>query len=100
MEAMACGLPVLSSRLSGIPELVEHGRTGILTEPGKADEIAAALQKLHEQPALRWEMGRAGREKVLQEFNLHVSAAQLATLIAGRHFAPATVSNNAETVFS
>lgn len=89
MEAMACGLPVVSSRLSGIPELVEHGRTGFLTAPGEVNEIAAAVQKLHEQPALRRAMGRAGREKVVREFNLRVSAAQLAELMAGKSIVPA-----------
>jgi len=89
MEAMACGLPVISSRLSGIPELVEDGRTGILTEPGDVEALFEALQKLHEDPALRLNMGRAGREKVLRDFNLRASTAQLAELIAGKRFEPA-----------
>ncbi len=82
MEAMATGLPVISSQLSGIPELVDDGRTGILTQPGDANALADALQKLYENPTLRFNMGRAGREKVLREFNMKINVAQLANLFA------------------
>ena len=81
MEAMAVGLPVVSSRLSGIPELVESGRTGILVPPRDVKGLANALQQLYEEPNLRHCMGKAGREKVLNEFNLKKSAALLADLI-------------------
>lgn len=82
MEAMATGLPVISSQLSGIPELVDNGRTGILTQPGDAKALADALQKLHENPTLRFNMGHAGREKVLREFNMKINVAELADLFA------------------
>jgi glycosyltransferase involved in cell wall biosynthesis len=82
MEAMASGLPVVSSQLSGIPELVENGQTGILVQPGDVDALALALQKLHADPALRLKMGRAGREKVLREFNLKLNVAKLAKLFS------------------
>ena len=82
MEAMASGLPVISSQLSGIPELVDNGRTGILVAPGDAEALAAALQKLCENPALRYSMGQAGREKVLREFNMKINVAALADLFA------------------
>lgn len=82
MEAMASGLPVISSQLSGIPELVENGRTGILVAPGDTEALAAALQKLYENPALRYRMGQAGREKVLREFNMKINVAALTDLFA------------------
>jgi glycosyltransferase involved in cell wall biosynthesis len=82
MEAMASGLPVISSQLSGIPELVDDGRTGILVQPGDAEALAAALQKLYENPALRLSMGQAGREKVLREFNMKINVTALANLFA------------------
>jgi glycosyltransferase involved in cell wall biosynthesis len=82
MEAMASGLPVISSQLSGIPELVEDGCTGILVQPGDAKALALALQKLYEDPELRFKMGRAGREKVLREFNLKLNVVKLASLFS------------------
>jgi glycosyltransferase involved in cell wall biosynthesis len=88
MEAMACGLPVISSRLSGIPELVEDGRTGILLPPGDSEALALALQKLVADPELRFKMGRAGREKVLREYNLRLSVKQLAQSILSNCFDP------------
>lgn len=77
MEAMACALPVISSELSGIPELVEHERTGILLQPGDAQGLARGLQRLHNDPELRQRMGAAGREKVLREYNLKANTRQL-----------------------
>jgi glycosyltransferase involved in cell wall biosynthesis len=78
MEAMACGLPVVASRLSGIPELVEDGRTGLLAEPGSPADLARALEQLYGSPALRGELGRAARAKVMTDFDLHQNAARLA----------------------
>ncbi len=80
MEGMASGLPVVASRLSGIPELVDHGRSGLLVPPRNPYAIADALECLNENPALRHRMGMAGREKVEREFNLHISAAKRAEL--------------------
>lgn len=78
MEAMCCGLPVVASDLSGIPELVHDGVTGLLTEPGDTAGIAAALRRLHEDPVLRRRLGSAGRERILAAFDVERSAAQLA----------------------
>lgn len=80
MEAMATGLPVVSSRLSGIPELVEDGVAGILVEPRDVNGLGDALFKLSRDPELRRQLGEAGREKVLREFNLLKNAEQLAQL--------------------
>ncbi|MGH9474735.1 MAG: glycosyltransferase [Terriglobales bacterium] len=81
MEAMASGLPVVASRLSGIPELVEHERNGLLVTPGDAAELAAALWRLDDGPRrLRW--GAHGRQKTLASFDLSVNAARLAELWA------------------
>jgi glycosyltransferase involved in cell wall biosynthesis len=84
MEAMSCGLPVVASDLSGIPELIENERSGILTPPGQAAAIAAALERLHASRELRARLGRAAREKVLADFNLSRSAERLASLILER----------------
>ena len=79
-EAMACGLPVVASHISGIPELVEDGRSGLLVPPGDAAALADALQRLHDDPALRRTMGCAGRERIVGEFDLRASTRRRAEL--------------------
>jgi colanic acid/amylovoran biosynthesis glycosyltransferase len=64
MEAMATGLPVVTTRIAGIPELVEHGVSGHVLPPGRVDVLAA----LATDPNARRTMGAAGRAKVLAEF--------------------------------
>jgi glycosyltransferase involved in cell wall biosynthesis len=77
MEAFATGLPVVASRITGIPELVEDGVSGALVEPGRADLLADALESLCADPALRARMGAAGRERVVRDFDIDRSAAEL-----------------------
>ncbi|MCG8603695.1 glycosyltransferase [bacterium] len=84
MESMAMGLPAISSQLSGIPELVEDGRTGILVEPRDVKGIAAALERLYHDHELRLKMGKAGRKKVIEEFNLPQNAKQLSALFLAK----------------
>jgi glycosyltransferase involved in cell wall biosynthesis len=67
---MSAGLSVVASDLSGIPELVEHGRTGLLVPPADASALAAALQRLSDDPGLRQRLGREGRRAVLERFDL------------------------------
>jgi glycosyltransferase involved in cell wall biosynthesis len=80
-EAMACHLPVVSTRLAGIPEMVAEGETGFLVEPGDVTALADALQRMAAQPALRASLGHAGRARSEQWFALKHTAAEL-----GRHF--------------
>lgn len=87
MEAMAAGAPVIASRLSGIPELVEDGRTGLLVEPGDADALAAAISRLALDKELARRLGARGREKVAAEFELESCTRQLLKLI-DRHNPP------------
>jgi len=78
MEAMAMELPVLTTRLSGIPELVEDGRHGRLVEPEDLVGLAKALSELAVMaPEKRRALGRAGRKTVDTEFNCRHSAAEL-----------------------
>lgn len=81
-EAMACGLPVVASHAGGIPELVDDMQTGILVPARNAGALADALQLLHDDPALRLRLGRAGRDKIVREFNLKVNTAKRAKLFA------------------
>ncbi|MGH8930439.1 MAG: glycosyltransferase [Egibacteraceae bacterium] len=78
MEAMSAEVPVVASDLSGIPELVEDERSGLLVPPGDATALAAALRRLCGDPVLRRRLGREGRRKVVREFNLKSNAAILA----------------------
>ncbi len=80
MEAMASELPVVSTRISGLPELIEDNVTGYLAEPGDSDGLAVALEKLIIDPALRQRMGSAGREKVIREFDMRANTKRLADL--------------------
>ena len=70
LEAMGCGLSVVSSHVGGIPQLVEHGKNGFLCQPGDAEAFAAAIVQLLENPELRENMGAAGREFVKAEYSL------------------------------
>ena len=81
MEGMACGLPAVASRISGIPELVDDGVSGILVPPGNPAALADALERLAADPDLRCRMGRAARARVLESFDLARNAARLADLI-------------------
>ena len=77
MEAMACGLPVVASDVSGIPELVEDGRTGLLVPPGAPRLLARSLEKLARNPKFARRLGHAGRDKVLRSFDQKRNARRL-----------------------
>ena len=83
MEAMAIGVPVVAPRVAGIPELVEHGRTGYVFTPAVWSELATCLGRVL-QSARRQRGGRAARERVEQEFDIRGSAeALIAKLVSG-----------------
>ncbi len=84
MEAMASGVPVVASNISGIPELVDDGKSGILVPPRDPEAIADAIERLWHDPALREALGKEGRAKVLREFDQHKNAARLACLFTER----------------
>jgi glycosyltransferase involved in cell wall biosynthesis len=68
LEAMARGLPVIASRIGGLPEIVEEGITGSLFEPGNPEDLVQQVRRLWEDPELCNRMGRAGRQKVIREY--------------------------------
>jgi glycosyltransferase involved in cell wall biosynthesis len=84
MEALSAERPVVASNLRGIPELVEHERTGLLVPPGDSRALASALLRIHDDPELAERMGRAGRQVVVREFDLRLNAAQLYELFTGQ----------------
>jgi glycosyltransferase involved in cell wall biosynthesis len=84
MEAMANELPVITSRLAGIAELVDHDENGLLLPPARDDVIVEALERLAADPALRARWGRSGCERVLRDFDVERSAEQLEGLFGSR----------------
>lgn len=64
VEACACELPVIATNVGGIPEIIRHGETGLLIEPGDCDALSEAMITLANDAALRRKMGRAGRQFV------------------------------------
>lgn len=76
-EAMGCELPVVASDAGGLPEVVDHGVTGLVVPRGDASALAEALDRLLADPALRRQMGRAGRERALRLFDWDIAAAKL-----------------------
>ncbi|MFT3970639.1 MAG: glycosyltransferase [Micropruina sp.] len=74
MEAMATGIPVVTTPINGIPELVKDGRNGYLVPPGRADLLAAALATLAADAGLREQLGVLAREDVVDGFALDACA--------------------------
>jgi glycosyltransferase involved in cell wall biosynthesis len=71
LEAMACGLPIVATRAGGNGEVVEDGRTGLLVPVGDAEQLAAAVQRLWRDPDESRRFGEAGRERVVQHFDVN-----------------------------
>jgi glycosyltransferase involved in cell wall biosynthesis len=88
MEALACELPVVATRLSGTPELVKDGETGLLVPPADAGALAGAIERLLRDPALRERLGRAGRQHVLAEFELRANSEKLYEMFMDGSAAP------------
>ncbi len=81
MEALALELPVVAPAITGIPELVIDGETGLLYPAGDWGALAACLGRLAGDAALRQRLGAAGRVRVLREFDAQAAAAPLARLL-------------------
>lgn len=76
-EAMACCLPVVSTRVAGIPEMIQQEQTGLLVEPEDDAGLAAAIARLAAEPDTRKRMGLAGRKHAESLFALGITANQL-----------------------
>lgn len=72
MQAMACGLAVVSTPVGAIAEAVEHDHTGLLVTPADSDALAAGLAKLMGDPALRAKMAAAGQQRARQRFGIDI----------------------------
>lgn len=84
MEAMASGLPCVTTRITGIPELIRDGIDGLLVTPSDAHELADALAMLMDDAQLRSELGSAGRQRVREMYNLPDNVAQLGRIFRAR----------------
>jgi glycosyltransferase involved in cell wall biosynthesis len=80
LEAQAMELPVVASRVHGIPDVVEDGRTGLLVPPGDEQALAEAIGRLAGDAGLRAAIGRAGRTLVQERYRWQENAAQMERL--------------------
>jgi glycosyltransferase involved in cell wall biosynthesis len=76
-EAIAMEIPVVSTTVGSISELIEDGKVGLLVPERNESALAQAITKLIDNPSLRQEMGKKGREKVLREFNIKTQVDKL-----------------------
>ncbi len=84
MEAMAMEIPCVTTRITGIPELIEHGRDGLLTAPSDVGGLADAIAKLMDDPQLRQRLGKNGRQRVLRDYDLSINVERLAGIFQRR----------------
>ena len=80
LEAMDAGLPVVASRVGGLPEVVQDGRSGLLVPPGDEAALAAAIARLLERPDERVRFGAEGRRRVESRFRAAPMARRIETL--------------------
>lgn len=79
-EAMVVGLPVVASAVNGVPEIVEHERTGLLVQPDDAEGVAGAVLRLLGDAALASRLGTAARARVVPAFGADVMVARIGAL--------------------
>jgi len=79
-EANACGVPVIATTAGAFPEVIAHGETGILVQPGQAEPLADAIESLLRDPEKRRAMGAAGVRRIGEQFSWRVCAEKTAAL--------------------
>jgi glycosyltransferase involved in cell wall biosynthesis len=84
MEALASGLPLVATRVGGISDMVQEGKTGHLVDVDDANALGDALQALVENPAQRRAMGQAGRQDALARFDARENARRLFEFVCSR----------------
>jgi len=77
IEALAMKLPVVTTFVSGLPEVIKDGQNGLLVQPGNAKDVASAIERLYRDKKLREMLGEAGREKVYQQFEISATVDRL-----------------------
>lgn len=77
IEAAACGVPAVASRIYGLTDAVVDGETGLLYQPGDVDELFGLLKRMHDDVAMREEMGERARERASAEFSMDFVTSEL-----------------------
>jgi glycosyltransferase involved in cell wall biosynthesis len=80
LEALALARPVIASRVGGIPEVIEHGVSGLLIAPGREDELAKTCIALMDDPDCARRLGAAGRQRVVEHFSASAMAKNVAEI--------------------
>ena len=86
MEAMALGVPCISTTIAAIPELIQDGQNGLLVPPANSRALAATLRRLATQPELRLELGQKARQTAVKSYNLETNLDLLASIWYRRCF--------------
>lgn len=81
IEAAACGIPAIGSRIYGITDAILDGKTGVLVKKGSIGELAIKMKKLKNDHVYRDQLGRNAKERVLEKFNQHTISGQLISAI-------------------
>jgi colanic acid/amylovoran biosynthesis glycosyltransferase len=82
LEALALGVPAVSTRVSAIPELIEHEETGLLAKPGDAEDLADQIERMLFDEELRAKVVEQGRLAVVTRFDVKENVLKLADLFA------------------
>lgn len=88
MEAMALGVPCISTSIAGIPELIQTGRDGILVAPSNVEELTDAIAMLAGDPTLRQFLGRSARRRIVRDYNLPLNQEKLLACLAAGETRP------------
>lgn len=81
LEAMALGTPCVTTPVTGIPEVIQHGETGLLVDPEDAGQLADALQLLLDDGHRRVQLARAARARIERDFDIHQNASRQRALL-------------------
>ena len=82
IEAMAASRPVVATSVGGVPDAVRDGVTGLLVPPGDTEQLATAIRRLHDEPALRERFGRAAEAAARAGYSESAVIAQVESLYA------------------
>jgi glycosyltransferase involved in cell wall biosynthesis len=91
MEAMAMGIPCISTAITGIPELIDSGSEGILVPASDSDLLAEAIALLKDRPEVAERFAVQGRQKVCRDYNLEINSDRLAEILHRRLQVPSSV---------